>query len=53
MYDVYSLTYMYQVYMWYDYVSNGNGICIEFEVGVITIYILWNIVINQKLILHE
>lgn len=33
MYDVYSLTYMYQEYMWDDYAANGNGICIEFEVG--------------------
>lgn len=33
MYDVYSLTYMYQEYMWEDYAANGNGICIEFEVG--------------------
>lgn len=32
MYDVYSLTYKYQDYMWKDYASNGNGICIEFEV---------------------
>lgn len=33
MYDVYSLTYMYQEYMWKDYGANGNGICLEFEVG--------------------
>lgn len=33
MYDVYSLTYEYQSYMWRDYASNGNGICIEFNVG--------------------
>lgn len=33
MYDVYSLTCEYQDYMWKDYASNGNGICIEFEVG--------------------
>lgn len=33
MYDVYSLTYAYQDYMWKDYASNGNGICIEYEVG--------------------
>lgn len=33
MYDVYSLTYMYQEYMWEDYAANGNGICVEFEVG--------------------
>lgn len=33
MYDVYSLTYEYQDYMWKDYASNGNGICIEFSVG--------------------
>lgn len=33
MYDVYSLTYMYQEYMWDDYAANGNGVCIEFEVG--------------------
>lgn len=33
MYDVYSLTYEYQNYMWEDYASNGNGICIEFNVG--------------------
>lgn len=32
MYDVYSLTYEYQNYMWEDYASNGNGICIEFNV---------------------
>lgn len=33
MYDVYSLTYEYQNDMWEDYASNGNGICIEFNVG--------------------
>lgn len=33
MYDVYSLTYMYQEYMWEDYAASGNGICVEFEVG--------------------
>lgn len=33
MYDVYSLTYEYQSYMWKDYASDGNGICIEFDVG--------------------
>lgn len=33
MYDVYSLTYAYQEYMWEDYASGGNGICIEFNVG--------------------
>lgn len=33
MYDVYSLTYMYQEYMWEDYADSGNGICVEFEVG--------------------
>lgn len=33
MYDVYSLTYECQDYMWKDYASNGNGICIEFSVG--------------------
>lgn len=33
MYDVYSLTYEYKSYMWEDYSSNGNGICIEFNVG--------------------
>lgn len=32
LYDVYSLTYAYQNYMWEDYASNGNGICIEYEV---------------------
>ncbi len=32
MYDVYSLTYEYHNYMWKDYASNGNGICIEFNV---------------------
>lgn len=33
MYDVYSLTYVYQEYMWEDYAASGNGICVEFEVG--------------------
>lgn len=33
MYDVYSLTYECQDYMWKDYAANGNGICIEFNVG--------------------
>lgn len=33
MYDVYSLTYEYQDYMWRDYAANGNGICIQFNVG--------------------
>lgn len=33
MYDVYSLTYEYHDYMWKDYASDGNGICIEFDVG--------------------
>ena len=32
-YDVYSLTYEYKDYMWKDYAANGNGICIEFDVG--------------------
>lgn len=32
MYDVYSLTYEYQDYMWEDYASDGNGICVEFNV---------------------
>lgn len=32
MYDVYSLTYEYHGYMWDDYASGGNGICIEFKV---------------------
>lgn len=33
MYDVYSLSYEYQDYMWNVYAANGNGICIEFDVG--------------------
>ena len=33
MYDVYSLSYEYQDYMWDIYAANGNGICIEFDVG--------------------
>ena len=33
MYDVYSLTYDYQDYMWDDYAAHGNGICIEYIVG--------------------
>lgn len=33
LYDVYSLTYAYENYMWDEYASNGNGICVEFEVG--------------------
>lgn len=33
MYDVYSLSYEYQDYMWDNYAANGNGICIEFNVG--------------------
>lgn len=33
MYDVYSLSYEYQDYMWNIYANNGNGICIEFNVG--------------------
>lgn len=32
MYDVYSLSYEYQAYMWDNYAANGNGICIEFDV---------------------
>lgn len=32
MYDVYSLSYEYQDYMWNIYANNGNGICIEFNV---------------------
>lgn len=33
MYDVYSLSYEYQDYMWDSYAANGNGICIEFDIG--------------------
>ncbi len=33
LYDVYSLSYEYQDYMWDIYAANGNGICIEFDVG--------------------
>ena len=33
MYDVFSLTYMYQEYMWEDYAASGNGVCVEFEVS--------------------
>lgn len=33
MYDVYSLSYEYQDYMWDNYAANGNGICIEFTAG--------------------
>lgn len=31
-YDIYSLTYDYQDYMWEKYAANGNGICIVYEV---------------------
>lgn len=31
-YDVYSLSYRYENYMWKSYANNGNGICIEFNV---------------------
>lgn len=30
--DILSLTYEYQEYMWKTYASNGNGICIEYDV---------------------
>lgn len=33
MYDVFSLTYAYEDYMWDEYASGGNGICIEYNVG--------------------
>lgn len=33
LYDVYSLTYTYQEYMWDCYADSGNGICVEFNVG--------------------
>lgn len=32
MYDVYSLAYEYHDYMWKEYASNGNGICVVFDV---------------------
>lgn len=32
MYDVFSLTYSYENYMWDEYASNGNGICIEYNI---------------------
>lgn len=31
-YDVYSLAYEYQDYMWKEYAADGNGICIVFKV---------------------
>lgn len=33
MYDVFSLTYTYGNYMWDEYASGGNGICVEYNVG--------------------
>lgn len=33
MYDVFSLTYAYEDYMWDEYASNGNGVCIEYNIG--------------------
>lgn len=33
MYDVFSLTYLYEDYMWDKYASGGNGICIEYDIG--------------------
>lgn len=33
MYDVFSLTYAYEDYMWNAYASGGNGICVEYNVG--------------------
>lgn len=33
MYDVFSLTYTYEEYMWDAYASEGNGICVVYNVG--------------------
>lgn len=33
MYDVFSLTYSYEDYMWREYASGGNGVCVEYNVG--------------------
>lgn len=32
MYDVFSLTYSYENYMWDEYASWGNGICVEYNI---------------------
>ena len=32
MYDVFSLTYSYENYMWDEYASEGNGICVEYNI---------------------
>ena len=32
MYDVFSLTYSYENYMWNEYASGGNGICVEYNI---------------------
>ena len=32
MYDVFSLTYSYENYMWDEYASGGNGICVEYNI---------------------
>lgn len=32
MYDVFSLTYSYENYMWDEYSSGGNGICVEYNI---------------------
>lgn len=32
MYDVFSLTYEYEEYMWDEYAARGNGICIEYNI---------------------
>lgn len=33
MYDVFSLTYEYEEYMWNEYAASGNGVCIEYNIG--------------------
>ena len=33
MYDVFSLTYSYEDYMWREYAAGGNGVCVEYNVG--------------------
>lgn len=32
MYDVFSLTYSYENYMWEKYASEGKGICVEYNI---------------------
>lgn len=50
MYDVFSLTYAYEDYMWDEYASNGNGICIEYNIGNYDFCIPLNIAIKIQLI---